>query len=232
MSAVYVVWVRRAVANSIDIRIAGNAATVDNDAVVSGQPGRCRQFDIGDDTRADKYHICLYLLVTIDFDSGNSNVWANSNTIFNTTGDGLNFDSSNSNVDIKHNRLEDINGSRGIAMGSSGVHVAVYELSASDKQLLDRIEGVGKGYTDVTIDVPGFGRCATYIAAESYVDETLVPYDWYREMVLLGCRELALPQDYVARIERVAARPDPEPQRQAENWRIVERLRESRGRTG
>lgn len=131
-----------------------------------------------------------------------------------------------------HKRSVDRSGKCSIAMGRSGVHVAVYELSASDKQLLDRIEGVGKGYTDVTIEVPGFGRCATYIAAESHVDEALVPYDWYREMVLLGCRELALPQDYVARIERVAATPDPEPQRHEENWRVVERLRESRGRTG
>ena len=126
-----------------------------------------------------------------------------------------------------HKRSVDRSGKCSIKMGSSGVHVAVYEMSASDKQLLDRIEGVGQGYTDVTIDVPGFGRCATYVAAESHVDEALLPYDWYREIVLLGCRELELPRDYVARIESVATQPDPEPQRRAENWRIVGLLRES-----
>ena len=129
-------------------------------------------------------------------------------------------------------RSIDRSGKCSISMGSSGVHVAVYEMSASDKQLLDRIEGVGNGYMDISIDVPGYGRCATYTAAESHIDEALVPYDWYRELVLLGCRELALPADYMAQIGRVAAQPDPEPRRHAENWRIVELLRESCGRTG
>ncbi len=129
-----------------------------------------------------------------------------------------------------HKLSVDRSGKCSIEMGSTGVYVAVYEMSARDKQVLDRIEGVGKGYADVTIDVPGFGRCATYIATESHIDEALAPYDWYRELVLLGCRELALPQDYVERIHGVAVLPDPEPRRHEENWRIVKMLRESRGR--
>ena len=79
--------------------------------------------------------------------------------------------------------------------------------------------------------MPGFGRCATYVAAESHIDETLEPYDWYREIVLLGCRKLALPRDYLARIEGVSARRDPEPHRHAENWHLIELLRESHAET-
>ena len=131
-----------------------------------------------------------------------------------------------------HKRSVDLSAKCSISMGSSGVFVAVYEMSADDKQTLDQIEGVSAGYSDISIDVPGHGRCATYVAAESHIDEALVPYDWYREMVLLGCRELLLPSTYAARIERVTAQPDPDPQRGADNWRIIDRLRESRGGTG
>ena len=127
-----------------------------------------------------------------------------------------------------HKRSVDRSAKCSISMGSSGVYVAVYEMSGDDKQALDEIEGVGAGYSDVTIDVPGHGRCATYVAADSHIDEALVPYDWYREWVLLGCRELLLPRAYVARIERVTAQTDPDPQRSADNWRVIDGLRESR----
>ena len=130
-----------------------------------------------------------------------------------------------------HKRSVDQSGKCSIEMGSSGVHVAVYAMSAADKALLDSIEGVGKGYAAATIDVPGVGHCATYIAAESHVDDALAPYDWYRELVLLGCRHLALPDDYTGRIGRVAVRTDPEPQRRARNWQLVEMLRESHRQT-
>ena len=130
-----------------------------------------------------------------------------------------------------YKRSVDRSGKCSIEMGSSGVHVAVYELRAPDKARLEGSGGAGEGYSAATIDVPGFGRCATYIAAASHIDDALLPYDWYRELVLLGCRHLALPDDYVTRIEQVAVRPDPEPQRRAANWRIVEMLRESRTQT-
>ena len=124
-----------------------------------------------------------------------------------------------------HKRSIDASGKCSISQGSSGVYVAVYGMSAADKRELDRIEGVGDGYVDATIEVPGFGDCATYIAAESCVDETLQPYDWYRELVLLGCEELGLPRDYARRIEKVAAMPDPDDDRGRDRWKTVRMLR-------
>lgn len=114
-------------------------------------------------------------------------------------------------------------------MGSSGVYIAVYEMSVADKQELDRIEGVGAGYVDARIAVPEVGECATYIATASHIDDTLQPYDWYKELVLLGCRELRLPKEYVERIESVAPITDPDPHRRGDNWETVEMLRASLG---
>lgn len=126
-----------------------------------------------------------------------------------------------------HKRSVDKSGKCSIQSGSSGLYVAVYQMSAADKQELDRIEGVGRGYEDTTIVVPRMGVCATYVAADSHVDESLVPYDWYRELVRLGCHELDLPAAYVRQIEQMPAVPDPDSDRHLANWKIVQMLRAS-----
>ena len=126
-----------------------------------------------------------------------------------------------------HKRSLDASAKCSIQQGSSGVYVAVYRMSEADKLVLDEIEGVGKGYVDAEVVVPGIGVCSTYLAADTHVDEDLRPYDWYRELVLLGCRHLALPRDYVRRIAATAALPDPDPDRRLERWKLVETLRDS-----
>jgi hypothetical protein len=125
-----------------------------------------------------------------------------------------------------HKLSIDASGKCSIKKGSSGVYVAVYRMSEVDKRKLDRIEGVGDGYVDARIAVPGFGECATYIAADARVDDSLHPYDWYREMVLLGCESLSLPEHYARRIEGVAAIPDPDSARRRDGWEIVSMLRD------
>lgn len=129
-----------------------------------------------------------------------------------------------------HKRSVDTSGKCNILYGSSGLYVAVYRMNATDKQELDRIEGLGSGYVDGSINVPEFGVCATYFAADSHIDEALLPFDWYREMVLLGCRALELPAEYVQKIEQITVMRDSDSQRRQDNWNIVQMLRESRAR--
>ncbi|MDH3338146.1 MAG: gamma-glutamylcyclotransferase [Gammaproteobacteria bacterium] len=126
-----------------------------------------------------------------------------------------------------HKRSADTSGKCSILKGSSGVYVAVYQMSPADKHILDGIEGVGCGYVDASIVVPGMGECATYIAADSHVDNALEPFDWYREIVLLGCKELGFPAAYARRIEQVTAATDPDPNRRQNGWNTVDKLRES-----
>jgi hypothetical protein len=94
-----------------------------------------------------------------------------------------------------------------------------------DKEKPGEIEGVGKGYHDSTIDVPGFGICLTYLGATSHICTALKPYDWYKEIVLLGCRKLDLPDPYISMIEAIRNGPDPDRKRSREQWQTVERLR-------
>ena len=124
-----------------------------------------------------------------------------------------------------HKRGQDQSGKCGISDCGRGLHVAVYEMDEDGKRQLDAIEGVGKGYEVGSLDVPGFGDCFTYVAAGSHIDELLHPFDWYREMVLLGCLRHAFPGAYCERIAAMPAIEDPDPRRRSDNWRIVERLR-------
>ena len=120
-----------------------------------------------------------------------------------------------------HKRSQDGSGKCNIVPNGSGVYVAVFDISASDKVTLDKIEGVGYGYLDITLVVPGIGECMSYGAADSHIQDSLAPYDWYKELVLIGARAHGFPLDYVGRIEAVAAHPDTDPHRSAQGWSTV-----------
>jgi hypothetical protein len=121
-----------------------------------------------------------------------------------------------------HKRSKDESGKCNIRCGGNGVHFAVFEISARDKLRLDEIEGVGAGYAAIFLRLPGLGECLSYAATESHIDESLQPYDWYRELVLVGARFHEFPDDYVDRISRVPAIEDPDADRSAREWATVE----------
>lgn len=123
-----------------------------------------------------------------------------------------------------HKRGQDESAKCGITDCGEGLHVAVYEVDAADRKVLDGIEGVGKGYEVDEISVPGFGKCFTYVASHTHIDELLHPFDWYREMVLLGCLRHGFPAPYCAQIAALPVVEDPDPVRREKNWRTVELL--------
>lgn len=124
-----------------------------------------------------------------------------------------------------HKRSKDESGKCSIVPGKDGVWLAIFEISEEDKLTLDRIEGVGDGYRHASLDVPQFGDCASYVAQTSHIDDSLQPYDWYRELVLAGAMFHGFPRDYVARIESVQTIPDPDAERSASQWTLARRIR-------
>ena len=111
-----------------------------------------------------------------------------------------------------------------ILPGERGVHFAVYSIDTAEKPLLDRIEGAGHGYDLVTLELPGFGACFSYLASASHFADDLPPFCWYREMVLQGCRLHGFPADYVAAIDAIVPLRDPDHDRRRSNWAIVDRM--------
>jgi hypothetical protein len=124
-----------------------------------------------------------------------------------------------------HKRGQDRSAKCGFTDCGRGLHVAIYAVDDPDRKVLDAIEGVGKGYDVDEISVPGFGRCFTYVASRTHIDELLHPFDWYREMVLLGCLWHAFPAHYRERVAAVPVVADPDPVRREKNWRTVDLLR-------
>ena len=108
---------------------------------------------------------------------------------------------------------------------ASSAFLAVYRITPRDRSELDRCEGLGQGYDQIDLELPGFGRCFAYAAAGSHIDDSLLPYDWYREMVVLGCRANGFPAAYTAQLARQAALPDSNRRRRRRQWTIVEELR-------
>jgi len=74
------------------------------------------------------------------------------------------------------------------------VYGIVYELDPSEKHLLDKAEGLGKGYDVDTVKVSTeFGEISatTYLATNK--DNALKPYHWYKAIVVSGAKENNLP---------------------------------------
>jgi len=102
-------------------------------------------------------------------------------------------------------------------------HGAIYKMAAAERLHLDLAEGLGQGYEIAWLELASFGRVFLYQAAASHVDEHLVPYTWYRSLVLAGAAHHGFPSEYLASIETVGARRDPDPNRHQSHLEILSR---------
>lgn len=129
--------------------------------------------------------------------------------------------------ELHFNKRSNIDGSGkcSISPGDRGVHLAIYEIATSQQDTLDCIEGLGNGYNTLIIEDPTFGECLSYIAEPAAIDETLKPIDWYKEIVILGCRWNRFPDEYIQTIENTGSISDPDQERSRERWELVEELR-------
>ncbi|MET0071793.1 MAG: gamma-glutamylcyclotransferase family protein [Candidatus Thiodiazotropha sp.] len=100
----------------------------------------------------------------------------------------------------------------------------VYEISKEDRAVLDRIEGLGKGYEvkGVELITPQERTMAAYTYYATSIDNTLQPFHWYKHHVMAGALEYRLPLTYIDSLQRVASREDPDPQRHALEMAIYE----------
>ncbi len=101
----------------------------------------------------------------------------------------------------------------------------VGEIDENEKQKLDRLEGLGKGYNlksvIVNMSTSSEIEADIYIADEKFIDSSLEPYDWYREFVLRGSIENSLPKDYIKNIETVSYKIDGNKERSEKNYKII-----------
>ncbi|WP_287030953.1 gamma-glutamylcyclotransferase family protein [Pseudomonas sp. UBA6310] len=83
--------------------------------------------------------------------------------------------------------------------GEDAVYGVLFKIDPKEKSALDKAEGLGHGYNakEVTVtDHSAFPITAiTYVAMD--INESLKPYTWYVNHVLVGAREASLPSDYI-----------------------------------
>jgi gamma-glutamylcyclotransferase (GGCT)/AIG2-like uncharacterized protein YtfP len=87
----------------------------------------------------------------------------------------------------------------------------IFDITEDQKPLLDKFEGLGKGYDELKLkvisDLDEEIECVCYIATdEKYLDNNLKPYDWYKEYCLIGAKQHNLPEDYILTLDGVNVR--------------------------
>lgn len=124
-----------------------------------------------------------------------------------------------------HKRSLDGSGKCSVARCSTAVvHGVLFAMPPEGKARLDQVEGLGHGYDDIEVAVESGGGtivARTYVAADDYVDESLRPYSWYRDLAVAGARAYGLPSEYIASLQQVDAVEDPSRERDRRNRRSL-----------
>lgn len=103
------------------------------------------------------------------------------------------------------------------------VYGAIYEMNASERKILDQVEGVNKGYNLAHIEIAGQGTAFFYVAEEQYIDDKLLPFNWYKELVIAGGQFHGFPETYLAQINKVDVMPDHDAVRNQYHMAILDR---------
>ncbi len=104
------------------------------------------------------------------------------------------------------------------------IHGVVYHISAAQQILLDSFEGRGYLKLEIPVNVNSDRTAAyMYVADPNYVNPDLAPYHWYRQFVIAGAKEFALPAHYVRTISMVPAVTDPDRDRHLRNMAVLNR---------
>lgn len=98
------------------------------------------------------------------------------------------------------------------------VHGVLFEIEDTQICKLDDAEGVGYGYRrdEITVSLCGTeSKAFVYVAEKDAIDDALMPYRWYYDLVLSGAEQHTLPCNYVAGLRAIPFTQDPKPNRKA-----------------
>ncbi len=120
--------------------------------------------------------------------------------------------SSKANI-VKSDNLEDI------------VWGIIFEIEDTEKSILDKAEGLGKGYKETTLfftDINNITHEAqVYIADNEFINNKLKPYDWYKQFILEGAKQNQLPETYIEKIKSLEFEIDKDKARRNQQLKIL-----------
>lgn len=113
---------------------------------------------------------------------------------------------------------------------ASRVLGAVYSLSKKQEKLLDGFESLGKGYhksfVEVEMDNVQEMSCFTYEGMPEYVDDSSLPFHWYKKLVVMGGEFLNFPEDYIQFLKTIESVEDHDEKRKQVNQRLIKLMQE------
>lgn len=105
---------------------------------------------------------------------------------------------------------------------SHQVYGVVYEVTRRDRVPLDAAESLGVGYDAARVQVNterGTMSAMTYIA--KLKQAALVPFRWYRDLLIAGATENGLPPEYIQRLKAIPAIEDHDCHRHATHQKLL-----------
>lgn len=101
----------------------------------------------------------------------------------------------------------------------------LFNINSNEKPLLDKAEGLGKGYNEDTLTVSDETNnsyvAQVYIADSKAIDNNLLPYDWYKEFIVSGAILNNLPAEYISKLQSITCIRDDDEERRTKNYSIL-----------
>jgi gamma-glutamylcyclotransferase len=101
----------------------------------------------------------------------------------------------------------------------------LFTIDSNEKTLLDKAEGLGKGYNDGTLtffdEANNSYTAQIYIADSKAIDNNLLPYDWYKEFIVSGAILNNLPAEYISKLQSINCIRDNDEERRMKNYHIL-----------
>lgn len=102
------------------------------------------------------------------------------------------------------------------------VHGVLFELDSARLERLHAAEGPAYHFLELPVATAvGEYTSAIYRGRPHWLDDSLVPYDWYRDFVVHGGREHGLPEHWIDALARTPVQADDDTARAAENRAIL-----------
>ena len=110
--------------------------------------------------------------------------------------------------------------------GEDAVWGVLFDIEDRDKQALDKEEGLGKGYNEIVISIATIDNkivnALAYIADKSAIQDSLLPFDWYRDMVVIGAARNELPERYIDELRKFPFRADNDEERRCRKYSMIQ----------
>ena len=103
-------------------------------------------------------------------------------------------------------------------LSDDSVHGVIYQFDPGEKYKLDKIE---LDYHPELMTIGEYENVLVYLACEENINDTLLPYTWYKDIVISGAELHNLPGVYIEYLRSFNAITDPDQEREKQNRRIA-----------